>query len=126
MRKKVLEKKFKKPNMKSKNKLIFWIVSHCETDNKREEYAKTLNKYIPVDIFGKCKWKETLNETLDNGEQDYYKLQQHYKFYLAFENSNCYDYLTEKFFRTLGHGLVPIVLGGKNNYKKFAPPKSYI
>ena len=38
--------------MQQKTKLIFWLVSHCETDNKREEYAKTLNQYIPVDIYG--------------------------------------------------------------------------
>ena len=41
-----------KPKMQQKTKLIFWLVSHCETDNKREEYAKTLNQYISVDIYG--------------------------------------------------------------------------
>ena len=42
----------KKPKMEQKTKLIFWLVSHCETDNKREEYAKTLNQYIQIDIYG--------------------------------------------------------------------------
>ena len=54
------------------------------------------------------------------------KLQNQYKFYLAFENSNCYGYVTEKFFKTLGKGLVPIVMGGSKNYEKIAPPNSYI
>jgi hypothetical protein len=34
-----------------------------------------------------------------------------YKFYLAMENSNCKDYVTEKLFRTLAMGLVPIIDG---------------
>jgi hypothetical protein len=117
--------------MKEKKKLIFWLVSDCETDNKREEYAKKLNKYIPVDIYGQCNWKETLNVTINRGtkkenQNSLSNLQQQYKFYLAFESSNCYDYVTEKFFRALGQGLIPIVMGGAKNYEKFAPHKSYI
>ena len=116
----------KKADMKSKKKLIFWLVSDCETDNKREEYAKMLNKFIPVDIYGKCNWKETINKTIPDGKEAYKILQKEYKFYLAFENSNCYDYISEKFSRTMGHGIVPIVMGGSNNYKRFAPENSYI
>ena len=48
-----------------------------------------------------------------------------YKFYLAFENSICADYVTEKFFKPLIYEVVPIVLGGAD-YTKFAPPHSYI
>ena len=40
--------------MSRKTKLALWLVSHCETDNKREDYVKSLQKYIPVDIFGYC------------------------------------------------------------------------
>ena len=114
------------PLVKKKNKLVFWLVSHCETDNKREEYAKTLNKYIPVDIFGGCNWTETLNRDTPEFRIPFTKLYKPYKFYLAFENSNCYEYVSEKFFRALQHGLVPIVMGGANNYEKIAPKKSYI
>ena len=46
-------------------------------------------------------------------------------FYLAFENSICTDYVTEKFYGTLGMDIVPIVRGGAN-YSAFAPPGSYI
>ena len=36
-----------------------------------------------------------------------------YKFYLSFENANCQDYLTEKFFTALRTEVViPIALGG--------------
>ncbi len=34
-----------------------------------------------------------------------------YKFYLAFENSFCDDYVSEKFWRTMTMYLVPIVMG---------------
>ena len=118
--------KVKKPYMKHKKNLIFWLVSHCETDNKREDYARELMKYVKVDIYGKCDWKETLKVKVPDGQKAYYKYQKKYKFYLAFENSNCYDYISEKFFRTLGKGLIPIVMGRSSNYKKFAPPNSYI
>ena len=35
-------------------------------------------------------------------------------FYLAFENSKCDDYVTEKFFATAKMDIVPIVMGGSN------------
>src|SRR5215470_4615621 len=60
-------------------------------------------------------------------------LNRDYKFYLAFENSNCRDYITEKFFvNGLGHNrenfnLVPIVMGGHpDDYQRSAPQNSYI
>ena len=48
-----------------------------------------------------------------------------YKFYLAFENALCPDYVTEKFFRTLKLPVVPVVMGG-DNYKNLVPPGSFI
>ncbi|CAK9302622.1 unnamed protein product, partial [Gordionus sp. m RMFG-2023] len=50
-----------------------------------------------------------------------------YKFYLAFENSNCVHYITEKFFRALSIGSVPVVFGARySDYVKIAPPLSFI
>ncbi|MPC36301.1 Alpha-(1,3)-fucosyltransferase C [Portunus trituberculatus] len=48
-----------------------------------------------------------------------------YLFYLAFENALCDAYVTEKLWRPLVHGLVPVVLGGAN-YTAILPPNSYI
>jgi len=49
-----------------------------------------------------------------------------YKFYLAFENSICPDYVTEKLFNTLLFTTVPIVYGGADYEAIGAPPNSYI
>ena len=46
-------------------------------------------------------------------------------FYLAFENSKCNDYVTEKFYNALDIDIVPIVMGGAN-YSAIAPAGSYI
>jgi len=49
-----------------------------------------------------------------------------HKFYLAFENSNTKDYVTEKVFHAWRAGTVPIYMGAEN-IADFAPhPHSYI
>lgn len=55
------------------------------------------------------------------------RMSKEYKFYLAFENSFCNEYVTEKFFRVFNTkmSLVPIVMGAAN-YSKIAPQHSYI
>ena len=43
--------------MSKKTKLAYWIVSHCKTDSKREEYVKKLEEQLSalsIDILGKC------------------------------------------------------------------------
>jgi len=52
-------------------------------------------------------------------------VERQYKFYLAFENSICDEYVTEKFFDMIGRNIVPVVLGGAD-YASLAPPHSYI
>lgn len=54
-------------------------------------------------------------------------LNQTYKFYLAFENSYCEDYVTLKFFRNFWDRtiIIPIVRGGFP-YEKYFPPNTYI
>lgn len=78
----------------NKTKQVAMFISNCYIDNNRVLYAKELNNYISVDIYGKC------GTIIDEIRSDSYvqMLDQDYKFYLAFENSNCVDYVTEKFF----------------------------
>jgi len=74
---------------------VAWFVSNCGARNNRLQYARELSKYISVDVYGACGTKKcprtTANKCFDMLDKDY-------KFYLAFENSNCKDYITEKFF----------------------------
>lgn len=78
-----------------------------------------------VDIYGEC---GTLGCSVEDKEDCYDMLDTDYKFYLAFENSNCKDYITEKLFEnTLRHNILPIVMGPTiEEYQKYAPLKSFI
>ena len=50
-----------------------------------------------------------------------------YKFYLAFENSNCVDYISEKFWDSLKHKVLPIAMGARiEDYEAVAPPNSFL
>ena len=53
-------------------------------------------------------------------------LERDYKFYLAFENSKCRDYVTEKFYNALLFSVGPVVFGGADYDAIGAPKNSYI
>lgn len=74
---------------------VAWFVSNCHPRNQRMHYAKELSKYIQVDIYGTC---GALRCPRSQSQACFDMLDEDYKFYLAFENSNCKDYITEKFF----------------------------
>ena len=108
--------------LKDKNMTIAWFVSNCDTPSHRMDYVKVLKKHIQVDIYGKC---GHLKCSRSQENECWNKVDKHYHFYLAFENSICKDYVTEKFFNAMNHNVVPIVLGGAN-YQDLAPKNSYI
>lgn len=66
-----------------KSKMVAWFVSNCKTHSRRENYVKELQKYIDVDIYGKCGPLKCPrgDEAACND-----KLRRDYKFYLSFEN----------------------------------------
>jgi glycoprotein 3-alpha-L-fucosyltransferase len=74
---------------------VAWFVSNCGARNRRLQYAHDLQKHISVDIYGACGTKKCPRST---AAKCFDMLDRDYKFYLAFENSNCKDYITEKFF----------------------------
>ena len=116
------------------------MVSHCKTESKREQivsHLREVNENLNIDIFGKCGDKEhklpgqTTNDiaqTMKMRADLYVDKLKDYKFYLAFENSDCSEYITEKFFFALKFGLLPIAMGGlsREDYEKVAPPHSYL
>ena len=99
---------------------IAWIVSHCHTTSNREGYVRNLQKYMPVDIYGRCGTKLCPDDA-----NCFPHISKNYKFYLSFENSLCEDYVTEKFFEAMSYDVLPIVYGSAL-YAEIAPPSSYI
>ncbi|XP_055356104.1 glycoprotein 3-alpha-L-fucosyltransferase A-like [Paramacrobiotus metropolitanus] len=114
----------KKRGFKHQPGRIAWFVSNCEAPNNRLAYAKELAKYYPVDIFGRCGPHKC---DLSRQEKCLSILQKDYKYYLAFENSNCRWYITEKFWIALRAEVVPIVMGAPvSDYEAVAPYGSFI
>ncbi|KAF2903743.1 hypothetical protein ILUMI_02451 [Ignelater luminosus] len=108
---------------KNQNVLIAIADLNCNESDKHWKYVKELKKYIAVVIYGRC--GDT--KCLESSTKDCSLLSQ-YKFYLAFEDSNCDEYLTEKLWlNTYAKNAVPIVMGATNKfYKQLLPPTSYI
>ncbi|XP_055353805.1 alpha-(1,3)-fucosyltransferase C-like [Paramacrobiotus metropolitanus] len=98
------------------------FVSNCHwIPSRRDVYVKLLANYVHVDIYGKCGSKQCSTDTPEICDQ----LVADYKFYLAFENSVCKDYVTEKIHRAFNYGAVPVVYGGAN-YSAIFPSGSFI
>ena len=89
-----------------------------------------MKSIIPVDIFGKCTENETLKYPRDSKEEKEFLSK--YKFYIAFENSRCPNYVTEKLYKVLNLTLsdnppVPVVMGPKKSwYEENLPYNSFI
>jgi len=107
----------------NKTKTALWVTSNCDqtVTKSRLEYVKELQRYVDVDIFGKCGKPCTFEK------RGLCVPTQPYRFYLAFENSFCEDYFTEKLFKSYSkdYPLVPIVRGG-SDYDSFLPRMSFI
>ncbi|XP_040179320.1 4-galactosyl-N-acetylglucosaminide 3-alpha-L-fucosyltransferase 9-like isoform X1 [Rana temporaria] len=103
-----------------KSKLVAWVVSKWYPGVRRSAYYEELKEYIPIDIYGakhtKLSW-DNFHSTISQ-----------YKFYLAFENSNYKDYITEKLWsNAFGSWAVPVVLGtSRENYERFIPGDAFI
>ena len=110
--------------VKKKSKKIAWFLSKCWTQSRRENFFRRLFDFYPsIDVYGECGSKGLDCLPWKSLECD--QLIADYKFYVAAENSLCPDYVTEKFYRALQVGTVPIVYGGAD-YSAYAPPYSFI
>ncbi|CAH1773419.1 unnamed protein product, partial [Owenia fusiformis] len=109
-----------------KSKPVAWIASHhCESQSRRELYVQRLREHIEVDAYGGCGWLTCPDPT--NRAVCQRHVGATYKFYLAFENSDCRDYVTEKVWKnSFLMNTVPIVRGYYSNFKSILPPGSYI
>ena len=109
---------------KGKTKLVAWIVSQC--GKLRDSVAHELDHILPVHVAGQC---SSSFPNRFNCEDHFCENQlRNFKFYLAFENSHCEEYVTEKYWqKSIRSGVVPVVLGGgPYNNPHVAIPGSYI
>ncbi|KAM6159316.1 alpha-(1,3)-fucosyltransferase 4 [Rhynchocyon petersi] len=110
------------PSLARKRGLVAWVVSHWDERQARVRYYHQLSQHVRIDVFGKSGPGRPVP---DSG---LLHTVARYKFYLAFENSQHLDYITEKLWRnSLLAGAVPVVLGpNRANYERFVPRGSFI
>ncbi|KAI6212757.1 Alpha-(1,3)-fucosyltransferase C [Aphelenchoides besseyi] len=99
----------------AKQKPVLIAVSNCNTHSAREKYVQRLQKHLPITIVGGCPFANARCKNIVQDRALHYdnpcmkeKVAEHY-FYLAFENSICPEYQSEKFWR-VKQLIVPVVL----------------
>ncbi|CAF1624556.1 unnamed protein product, partial [Didymodactylos carnosus] len=104
-----------------KDALAVAIISNCGGSSKRLEYIKEMKKHMKVDVYGRCGRKCPAN--VKDCRQFVYEK---YKFYLAFENSLCDEYVSEKFLYALNSGIIVPVALGYVKYNHYVPKSGYL
>ncbi|CAH2036956.1 unnamed protein product, partial [Iphiclides podalirius] len=106
-----------------KNKLVhdiapvMYLQTDCETSTERDDYVRELMKLTRIDSYGAClNNKKIPTEFVEDylnrlSDDDFLKFIARYKFVVAIENGVCDDYVTEKFWRAVKTGVVPIYFG---------------
>ena len=121
--------------LSSRPRLMVAIISNCSSRSRNmrlQTLRERLGDQAPIDIMGvsSCSNVPFIDECKQDkdGQADCIRaLGRIYKFYLAIENSDCDDYITEKTWdNAFNGGMVPVVWGKKNNYKGHLPPDSFI
>jgi len=92
-----------------------FLASNCHSYNDREAYIKELARYTTVESRGRC----LPNGPLISPDDDMLKEMAKFKFIIAFENSCCEDYISEKLMNAFRAG-VPVV-GGPLDYPSYEP-----
>ncbi|KAF7285698.1 hypothetical protein GWI33_010193 [Rhynchophorus ferrugineus] len=96
---------------------VLYIQSDCDTFSDRDVLIKELMQYVDIDSYGSCLNNKGFPIELNNiNLSDLYNEQLmrfigKYKFVISFENALCDDYITEKLWRPLIVGSVPVYLG---------------
>ena len=108
---------------REKTGLVAWGVSNCRS-KLRLDYARHLQRYVNVTVYGNCNCFFLKRRSCKHFDADCNKELSKYKFYLAFENDFCHDYVTEKYWERIQQDVVPGVMG--SNYDGLAIPGSYI
>ncbi|XP_075999661.1 alpha-(1,3)-fucosyltransferase 4-like [Genypterus blacodes] len=103
--------------------LVAWVISNWSESQARVAFYYQLRQYIQVDVFGRA--GRPLPKL--RGKASVVRLVRRYQFYLALENSQHTDYITEKLWNAVQGGAVPVVMGpSRDNYERFLPPEAFI
>ncbi|XP_049883095.1 alpha-(1,3)-fucosyltransferase B-like [Pectinophora gossypiella] len=96
---------------------VIYMQSDCFTITERDAYVEKLMDYIQIDSYGICLHNKDFlfgNASSYLGylyNDDLLRFIARYKFIIAIENAVCNDYVTEKFWRAIELGVVPIYYG---------------
>ncbi|XP_029457601.1 alpha-(1,3)-fucosyltransferase 10 isoform X2 [Rhinatrema bivittatum] len=105
----------KKNNLRHRLASLAYVQSDCDPPSDRDSYVRELMNYIEVDSYGECLHNKDLPEQLKNpatmDNSKFHHILAQYKFILAFENAVCNDYITEKIWRPLKLGVIPVYYG---------------
>ncbi|XP_045052638.1 LOW QUALITY PROTEIN: alpha-(1,3)-fucosyltransferase 7 [Desmodus rotundus] len=109
------------PPLPAKNGVAAWVISNFQSRQRRVQLYRQLVPHLPVDVFGRATRRPLCTDCL-------LPTVARYLFYLAFENSQHPDYITEKFWHNaLAASAVPVVLGPpRATYEAFAPPDAFV
>nr|CAJ42057.1 alpha 1,3-fucosyltransferase [Drosophila persimilis] len=118
---------FKSSNLNVASPSVVFLSSDCDTMSGREHYMKELMRHINVDSFGSCLHNKDLPALQKDYMDNLYspkllRFLSRYKFMIAIENAVCEDYITEKFWRPLVVGVIPIYFGSPS-IKDWQPQK---
>ena len=112
-----------------RSNLAVGVISNCEAKD-RLRIVHELRQHFTVNIFGDGGCSNVEHHPACGGWNNgacFPELAKTYKFYVAIENTDCVDYITEKVWRNaLRAGMVPIVYGKRTNYAAHMVPGSYI
>ncbi|KAL3107855.1 hypothetical protein niasHT_017087 [Heterodera trifolii] len=103
-----------------KDKTALQIASNCASHSAREAYTEELSRHIEVTGYGRCFGGRNCDRKCYDTEID-----RHF-FYLAFENSVCRNYITEKFWNAFRHLTVPVVLSRAVMEGLDIPPEAFV
>lgn len=109
---------------------LAYVQSDCDPPSDRDSYVRELMTYIEVDSYGECLRNQHLPQSLGNPSSmdadGFYRIIAQYKFILAFENAVCDDYITEKLWRPLKLGVVPVYYGSPSIADWLPSPRSAV
>ena len=108
------DEKFMPPvSFAAKKRRAIFMQNDCDTPTHREDYIRELMLAFPVDAPGPC-----LNNMQDcRSKSSPGELTAEYMFSIVFENAHIETYVTDKLFRALSAGTIPVYRGAPDVHK---------